>query len=106
MSVIKVSLRSMTCKYTAVRARRYVERYRKLKLGGRGNMWVWNLRHVELVVRARYKVQVCTIAGVERMYLSHETAVCSRKEKALREREAWKEKVGWLQAGPRQGEVD
>ena len=68
-------------------------------------MWVWNLRHVELVVRVRYKVQVCTIAGVERMYLSHETSVCLRKEKALREREAWKEKVGWLQAGPGQGEV-
>jgi hypothetical protein len=54
----------------------------KLKLGEEGNMWVWNLRHVELVVVVRYKVQVCTIAGVERMYLSHETSVCLRKGRA------------------------
>ena len=74
----------MTCTYTAVQARRYVTRYRKLKLWGeREHVRVWNLRHVELVVRVRYQVQVCTIAGVERIYLSHETSVCLRKERAL-----------------------
>jgi hypothetical protein len=72
----------MTGKYTAVQARRYVTKVSKLKLGGKGNMWVWNLRHVELVVMVRYNVQVCTIAGVKRMYLSHETSVCLRKGRA------------------------
>jgi hypothetical protein len=40
---------------------------------------VWNLRHVKLVVMMRYKIQVCR---VKRMYLSHETSVCLRKERA------------------------
>ncbi|KAH0294754.1 hypothetical protein KCU62_g308, partial [Aureobasidium sp. EXF-3399] len=90
MSVVKVSLRSMTCKYTAVQARRYVERYRKLKLGGKGE-------HVQ-------GPGMYSCWGGEDVFESW-TSVCSRKEKALREREACKEKVGWLQAGPRQGEV-
>jgi len=69
-------------RYTAVQARRYMTMYRKLN-EIRRELWVCNLRHVELVVRVRYKVQVCTVAGMERMYLSHETSVCSRKGRAL-----------------------